>query len=126
MGSQRRGESGVAGQDVRRVTRLAQLATRFGRPVLLIVGDYHNYREDIGVDWFKLYGVQPVANITQIVVNRSIEAATDKTPIDYSASPSTRGHRPYSAGPRSTCPEAVGSRYQSSPSDGPTRIGMPD
>ena len=65
------------------VTRLAHLATRFGRPVLLIVGDYHNYREDIGVDWFKLYGVEPVANITQIVVDRSIEAATDKTPIDY-------------------------------------------
>ena len=65
------------------VARLAQLATAFGRPVLIIAGDYHNYRVDAGVPWFTLYGVTPVANITQIIVDRSIEATTDASPIDY-------------------------------------------
>jgi hypothetical protein len=65
------------------VSRLAELATEFGGPVLIIAGDYHNYRVDVGVPWFTLYNVTPVANITQIIVDRSIEATTDASPIDY-------------------------------------------
>ena len=66
------------------VTRLAQLARRFRRPVLMIVGDFHEYRVDVGVPWFNTYyGVTPPANLTQIVVDRSIEATTDASPIDY-------------------------------------------
>jgi hypothetical protein len=65
------------------VARLGQLARQFRRPVLIIAGDYHNYRVDAGVPWFSLYGVSPVANITQIIVDRSLEAASDATPIDY-------------------------------------------
>lgn len=65
------------------VARLGQLATAFGRPVLILAGDYHSYRVDAGVPWFTLYGVTPVANITQIIVDRSIEATTDASPIDY-------------------------------------------
>ena len=66
------------------VTRLATLATQFGRPVLMVVGDFHDYRVDVGVPWFSTYyGVTPPANLTQIVVDRSIEATTDASPIDY-------------------------------------------
>jgi len=66
------------------VTRLAELATQFGRPVLMVVGDFHNSRVDVGVPWFStFYGVTPPANLTQIVVDRSIEATTDASPIDY-------------------------------------------
>jgi len=66
------------------VTRLAELATEFGRPVLVVVGDYHDYRVDVGVPWFNtFYGVPGPANITQVVVDRSIEATTDASPIDY-------------------------------------------
>jgi hypothetical protein len=65
------------------VTRLAQLARRFRRPVLLVSGDSHNYRVDVGVPWFDLYGVTPAANITQVIVDRSVEGATDASPIDY-------------------------------------------
>jgi len=66
------------------VTRLAALATQFGRPVLMVVGDFHDYRVDVGVPWFSTYyGVTPPANLTQIVVDRSIEATTDASPIDY-------------------------------------------
>ena len=66
------------------VTELAARATQFGRPVLMVVGDFHNYRVDVGVPWFNTYyGVTPPANLTQIVVDRSIEATDDATPIDY-------------------------------------------
>lgn len=65
------------------VTRLAELARRFRRPVLLLVGDSHNFRVDAGVPWFSLFGVTPPANVTQIVVDRSIEDVTDASPIDY-------------------------------------------
>jgi hypothetical protein len=66
------------------VTRVAALAAQFGRPVLMVVGDFHNYRVDAGVPWFStFYGVTPPANLTQVVVDRSIEATTDATPIDY-------------------------------------------
>lgn len=34
--------------------------------------------------WFgTYYGVTPPGNITQVIVDRSIEVATDATPIDY-------------------------------------------
>lgn len=59
------------------VARLAQLASAFGRPVLLVVGDSHDLRVDVGVPWFSLYGVTPPANITQLVVDRTIEDDID-------------------------------------------------
>lgn len=68
--------------------RLSKLASEFGKPVLLIAGDYHNYRVDVGVPWFATYyGVAAPANVTQIIIDRSIEitrtGAPDATPIDY-------------------------------------------
>src|SRR5262245_15558635 len=66
------------------VARLAELATQFQRPILMVVGDYHNFRVDVGVPWFSTYfGVTPPGNLTQIVIDRSIEATTDASPIDY-------------------------------------------
>ena len=70
------------------VARLSELATAFGGPVLLIVGDYHEYRVDVGVPWFTtFYNVPAPANVTQIVIDRSIEinrtGAPDASPIDY-------------------------------------------
>jgi hypothetical protein len=60
------------------VARLAQLATAFGRPVLLVSGDSHDYRVDVGVPWFgTYYGVTPPANITQVILDRSIEDDID-------------------------------------------------
>ncbi len=59
------------------VARLAQLAARFKRPVLLVAGDSHDYRVDVGVPWFSLYGVAPPANVTQVIVDRSIEDDID-------------------------------------------------
>ena len=47
------------------------------------MGDSHNFRVDAGVPWFSLFGVTPPANVTQIVVDRSIEDVTDASPIDY-------------------------------------------
>ena len=71
------------------VARLSQLATAFApRPVLLISGDYHEYRVDAGVPWFTTYyNVPAPANVTQIIIDRSIEinrtGAPDPTPINY-------------------------------------------
>ncbi len=59
------------------VQRIATLATRFRKPVLMISGDSHEFRVDAGVPWFSLYGVAPVPNVTQLVVDRSIEADID-------------------------------------------------
>jgi hypothetical protein len=59
------------------VGRLAQLAAAYGKPVLLVVGDSHDLRVDTGVPWFSLYGVTPPANVTQVVVDRSIETDID-------------------------------------------------
>ncbi|MBY0490760.1 MAG: hypothetical protein K2R93_13035 [Gemmatimonadaceae bacterium] len=59
------------------LTRLAALATRFGKPVLIVCGDSHDFRVDVGVPWFSLYGLTPVPNITQLTVDRSIEADID-------------------------------------------------
>jgi len=55
------------------VQRLAELSENFGKPVLLISGDSHDFRVDSGVQWFEQYGVDPVDTVTQIIVDRSIE-----------------------------------------------------
>ena len=72
------------------IARLSQLATAFApRPVLLVAGDSHDFRVDIGVPWFTTYyNVPAPANVTQVIVDRSIEinrapAAPDNSPIDY-------------------------------------------
>lgn len=55
--------------------RLAQLARGYDGKVLLIVGDSHDYRVDVGVPWATTYyGEPPMPNVTQIVVDRSIES----------------------------------------------------
>jgi hypothetical protein len=61
------------------VERLAQLASTFSGRILMIVGDSHDYRVDVGVPWMATdYGVTAPQNVTQIVVDRSIESpATD-------------------------------------------------
>src|SRR5262245_22603123 len=61
------------------VERLSQLASSFNGKILMIVGDSHDYRVDPGVPWMNTYyGVTAPANITQIVVDRSVESpATD-------------------------------------------------
>jgi len=48
-----------------------------------VSGDSHDYRVDAGVPWFSLYGVPPLANVTQLIVDRSIEATTDATPVNW-------------------------------------------
>ncbi len=72
--------------------RLAQLAGQFDRPVLIVCGDSHNFRVDVGVPWFILYGLTPLPNITQLTVDRSIENDIDwiklkidpKSPVVFS------------------------------------------
>ncbi len=59
------------------VRRLSELAGAFGRPVLIVCGDSHDLRVDPGVPWFSLYGAAPRANVTQVVVDRSIEDDMD-------------------------------------------------
>jgi hypothetical protein len=61
------------------VDRLVQLASNFPGKILLIVGDSHDYRVDVGVPWVATYyGGPALPNVTQIVVDRSIESpATD-------------------------------------------------
>ena len=54
------------------VQSLSDGAAAFAKPVLLVDGDSHNFvvRD---VSWFDLYGVVPQPNITQLIVDRSIE-----------------------------------------------------
>lgn len=59
------------------VAKLSELAADFDGPILLISGDSHDYRVDVGVPWFSLYGVPPRANVTQIIVDNSIEDDTN-------------------------------------------------
>jgi hypothetical protein len=61
------------------VERFAQLAATFNGKILMLVGDSHDYRVDVGVPWMATYyGVTAPANVTQVVVDRSIESpATD-------------------------------------------------
>jgi len=61
------------------VEKLSQLASTFDGKILLVVGDSHDYRVDVGVPWMSTYyGVPSPANVTQMVVDRTIESpATD-------------------------------------------------
>jgi hypothetical protein len=59
------------------VNRLAELAAGFDGPVLLVSGDSHDLRVDAGVPWFSLFGATPQANVTQLVVDRSLEDDAD-------------------------------------------------
>ena len=59
------------------VNRLSELAADFDGPVLIVCGDSHDLRVDPGVPWFSLYGAEPRANVTQVVVDRSIEDDMD-------------------------------------------------
>jgi Calcineurin-like phosphoesterase len=59
------------------VNRLAELAAGFDGPILLVSGDSHDLRVDPGVPWFSLYGATPQPNVTQLVVDRSLEDDAD-------------------------------------------------
>jgi len=61
------------------VERLSQLASTFDGKILLVSGDSHDYRVDVGVPWMNTYySVTSPANVTQLIVDRSIESpATD-------------------------------------------------
>ena len=59
------------------VNRLAELAADFDGPILLVSGDSHDLRVDAGVPWFSLYGATPQPNVTQLVVDRSLEDDAD-------------------------------------------------
>ncbi len=56
------------------VERLAELSAEFGRPVVIVSGDTHGFRVDPGVEWFSLYGVAPQPNVTQIIVDVSVDS----------------------------------------------------
>src|SRR3954468_21840361 len=43
----------------------------------MVAGDSHDLRVDVGVPWFSLYGATPPANVTQIIVDRSLEDHAD-------------------------------------------------
>ena len=64
------------------VERLSALARTFDGPVLLVSGDSHDYRVDPGVPWMSTYyGVPSPPNVTQVIVDRSIESpAGDAAP----------------------------------------------
>ena len=64
------------------VERLSSLARHYHGKVLLVSGDSHDYRVDPGVPWMDTYyGVPSPANVTQIIVDRSIESpASDASP----------------------------------------------
>jgi hypothetical protein len=60
------------------VERLSQLASTFNGKVLLVSGDSHDYRVDPGVPWMSTYyGVPSPQNVTQIIVDRSIESPAE-------------------------------------------------
>jgi hypothetical protein len=61
------------------VKRLSELASTFNGKILLVGGDSHDYRVDVGVPWIATYyGVPSPQNVTQLIVDRSIESpATD-------------------------------------------------
>ena len=71
------------------VHRLAKLAASFKGQVLLVSGDSHDFRVDAGVPWFSLYGAKPQANVTQVIVDRSIEADIDS--LKLRVDPTTPG-----------------------------------
>jgi hypothetical protein len=55
------------------VEALSDRAAEFGKPVIMLSGDSHNFREDVPVEWFTLYRADNQDNVTQIIVDRSIE-----------------------------------------------------
>jgi hypothetical protein len=60
------------------LSRLSQLALGFRGPVLMIAGDSHDYRVDVAVPWMSTYyGVTSPPNLTNIIVDRSIEDDMD-------------------------------------------------
>lgn len=63
------------------VTELSIQAEAFSRPVLVVSGDNHRFRVDEGVAWFSNYGVSPVSNITQIVVQQGVEFFTNTSRV---------------------------------------------
>ena len=56
------------------VDEFAARSAAFGDPVLLFAGDSHNYRVDQPLVGDTNYGAQDAPNVTQITVDRSIEA----------------------------------------------------
>ncbi|MFK7858231.1 MAG: hypothetical protein AB8B64_05410 [Granulosicoccus sp.] len=73
----------VLGGFTETIQELSLQAEAFGKPVLIVSGD-NQYREDIGVPWFSLYGVSPVSNITQIIVQRGVEYLSSSSRIRIS------------------------------------------
>lgn len=69
------------------IERFTQLARAFAGKVLLVGGDSHEYRVDKGVPWMAThYGVQSPPNVTQVIVDRSVESpASDAAPNRSSA-----------------------------------------
>ena len=63
------------------VEELSIQAESFSKPVLIISGDNHRYRVDVGVPWFSLYGVSPVSNVTQIIVQQGVEFYDNSTRV---------------------------------------------
>ena len=60
------------------LSRLSQLVLGFSGPVLMIAGDSHDYRVDVAVPWMSTYyGVTSPPNLTNIIVDRSIEDDMD-------------------------------------------------
>jgi len=56
------------------VEQLAEMADDFGKPVLLVSGDTHDFSDDELPDqWFVVYGLVGPDNVTQVIVDRSIE-----------------------------------------------------
>ncbi len=64
------------------IEKFTQLARAFPGKVLLVGGDSHEYRVDNGVPWMAThYGVEASANVTQVIVDRSVEwPASDAAP----------------------------------------------
>ncbi len=66
------------------VERLAWQANHFDGQVLLVSGDSHDYRVDVGVPWMSTYyGTPATPNITQVIVDRTIEAGDAAGEIEW-------------------------------------------
>ncbi|MBA2290936.1 MAG: hypothetical protein H0W15_00620 [Gemmatimonadales bacterium] len=64
------------------IERFSELAREFPGKILLVGGDSHEYRVDDGVPWMAAhYGVPSPSNVTQVIVDRSVESpASDAAP----------------------------------------------
>ncbi len=69
------------------IERFSELAREFPGKILLVGGDSHEYRVDHGLTWMAThYGVQSPSNVTQVIVDRSVESpASDAAPNRSSA-----------------------------------------